>query len=172
MGAYIHFIKGNNKISIADVGFGVAQIIPILFKVICIAEKSYFENPVENFLSSILIIEEPEINLHPALQSKLADMFVDAARTFNIQFIIETHSEYLIRRLQYLTAKKEIKPEDTIIHYLFHPESEHTKKTGEQLRTIRIQEDGRLDKEFGTGFFDEADNLALNLYSYNKTQLN
>ena len=113
----------------------------------------------------IIIIEEPETNLHPALQSKLADMFVEASKLFSIQFIIETHSEYIIRRLQYLTAKKEIKSEDTIIHYLFNPESEHTKQTNEQLRTIRIKEDGRLDKEFGTGFFDESTKLIENIWN-------
>ena len=79
-----------------------------------------------------VIIEEPEINLHPAFQSKLADMFVEAAKVFNIQFIIETHSEYLIRRLQYLTAKKDIKTDDTVIYYFTHPEQ--LKKGEEQIK--------------------------------------
>jgi predicted ATPase len=151
-------LKVNDK-NIADVGSGYLQIFNIYLLIL-------------NNSQNTIIIEEPETNLHPALQSKLADMLVDAVKEFGIRFILETHSEYLIRRLQFLTAKNEIRPEDTIIHYLFDPKSEHTQRTGEQLRTIRIQKDGRLDKEFGTGFFDEADNLALNLYSYNKTQLN
>lgn len=151
--------KGRKTINIADLGAGVTQLITLIIKLSLHVDA--FSAKDINVVSAkkVMTFEEPEINLHPTLQSKLADMFVDAARTFKIQFIIETHSEYLIRRLQYLTAKKEIKPEDTIIHYLFHPESEHTQKTGEQLRTIRIQEDGRLDKEFGTGFFDESTKL-------------
>lgn len=148
-----------DKRNIADKGTGFSQLTNLYLLLL-------------GNRNNTIIIEEPETNLHPAMQSKLADMFVDAAKSFNIQLVIETHSEYLIRRLQFLTAKKELNSEDTIIHYLFHPDSEHTKKSNEQLRTIRIMEDGRLDKEFGTGFIDEADNLALDLYSYNKTQLN
>ncbi len=181
LGAYVYLIKNGKSITLADVGFGVAQFLPILLKIVSTAEDRFKEGEDALFIgeyiisgaiepayrSSILVIEEPEINLHPALQSKLADMFVDATRTFNIQFIIETHSEYLIRRLQFLTAKKEIQPEDTIIHYLFPPDSEHVKKTGEQLRTIKIMEDGRLDKEFGTGFFDESTKLIEQIWNIN-----
>ena len=49
-------------------------------------------------------------------------MFIETSEKFNIQFFIETHSEYLIRKLQYLTAKKEIKPEDSVIYYFNHPD--------------------------------------------------
>jgi predicted ATPase len=90
-------------------------------------------------------------------------MFIDAARTFNIQFIIETHSEYLIRKLQYLTAKGEIKPEDTVIYYFYPPDD--VPPGEEQVKRIDIQEDGSLTDDFGRGFFDEADNLAIDLYT-------
>lgn len=174
-------VRGEQKIDIADVGYGFTQLLPMMLKCVHVAHfkdanwclaNGYQTDEINPTNSRLIIIEEPETNLHPALQSKIADFIVDFSKHFDATVIIETHSEYLIRRLQFLTAKNEIKPEDTIIHYLFDPKSEHTQRTGEQLRTIRIQKDGRLDKEFGTGFFDEADNLALNLYSYNKTQLN
>lgn len=153
------FDKQNNTfLDLIDIGAGTTNITKIVLFL-----SQFFCADLFNYENKTVIIEEPETNLHPALQSKLADLFLDATITFNIQFIIETHSEYLIRRLQFLTAKKEIKPEDTIIHYLFHPESEHTQKTGEQLHTIRIQEDGRLDKEFGTGFFDESTKLMMSI---------
>ena len=150
-----YVVKNNynkSNINLADEGYGYSQLLPIIMCVL-------------NEKQKIIIIEEPETNLHPALQSKLADMFIEASKLFNIQFVIETHSEYIIRRLQYLTAKKEIKSVDTIIHYLFNPESEHAKQTGEQLRTIRIKEDGRLDKEFGTGFFDESTKLIESIWN-------
>ncbi len=95
----------------------------------------------------------------------LADMFVDAAKKFYIQFIIETHSEYLIRKLQYLTANKEheynIKPEDTAMYYFSDPKT--LKKGEKQIRRINIREDGILDGSFGTGFFDEATNLIIDI---------
>lgn len=177
----IQLVRGDERIDLADVGYGFTQLLPLILKAVNDCQfkdaewcdlNNYSSTKINPTNNRILIIEEPEVNLHPALQSKIADFIVDFSRNFDATVIIETHSEYLIRRLQFLTAKKEIIPEDTIIHYLFHPESDHTKSTGEQLRTIHIKEDGRLDKEFGTGFFDEADNLTLSLYSYNKNQLN
>ena len=118
----------------------------------------------------IVLIEEPESNLHPNYQSKLADLLVDATNNFNIQFIVETHSEYLIRKLQYLTAKNVIKPEDTIIHYFTDPKQ--LAKGEKQIKEIRIKKNGVLTQDFGTGFFDEADNLAIDLFQISDSAQN
>ena len=142
-------VKISNERSLYQVGYGITQLLPIILQI------ALLDN-------SLFIIEEPESNLHPALQSKLADFFVDASKEFNIQFIIETHSEYLIRKLQYLTAKKEIKPEDTQIYYFYPPND--VPEGEKQVYPINIEEDGSLTKNFGKGFFDEADNIALELF--------
>jgi predicted ATPase len=92
----------------------------------------------------------------------LADFLVDVARKFHITLLVETHSEYLIRKLQYLTAKKEITPADTAIYYFYDPENVPAGK--KQVEKINIQEDGRLDKNFGEGFFDEASQLISLLW--------
>ena len=93
------------RVSLADLGFGFSQLIPVFLKII--------------MSKNILIIEEPEANLHPDLQSKLADILHLAVKEFPKKtFIIETHSEYLIRKLQYLTAKKELISR-SISHLLF-----------------------------------------------------
>jgi AAA15 family ATPase/GTPase len=172
--------KKNKTQLVADVGYGITQVLSFLFEIaICAAEvvaeynkggasavqdlKSFSNDEEMNVLRKIIIVEEPEANLHPANQSKLVDIIVDAAATYGIQFIIETHSEYLIRKLQYLTAKGQIKPEDTQIYY-FHPPDD-VPQGEEQVKKINIQEDGSLNKEFGRGFFDEADNLAIDLYT-------
>lgn len=170
-------VRGEQKIDIADVGYGFTQLLPMMLKCVHVAHfkdanwclvNGYKTDEINPTNSRLIIIEEPETNLHPALQSKIADFIVDFSKHFDATVIIETHSEYLIRRLQFLTAKNEIKPEDTIIHYLFDPNSEHTKNTGEQLRTIRIKKDGRLDKEFGTGFFDESTKLMMSILTGEK----
>ena len=95
-----HSLEVNGR-PLVEQGTGISQIVYILLSIAL--------NP-EN--SKIFLIEEPEANLHPKFQSLLADMFIDATKTFNIQFIIETHSEYFIRKMQYLTAKKEVSPTD------------------------------------------------------------
>ena len=145
-------VKINTDISLNQVGYGFTQLLPLILQVV------FLEN-------NVFIIEEPESNLHPALQSKLADFFTEAAKNFEIQFIIETHSEYLIRKLQYLTANKEIIPADTKIYYFYPP---NNVPVGEkQIYAINIKEDGRLSKPFGNGFFDESSKLMIDLINLN-----
>jgi len=169
---------------LADLGYGLTQLMPILIKIACIQEKApetdptmiqlfrrfghyYDDNPSPG---TTLIIEEPETNLHPKFQSLLADLFIDANKRFNIQFILETHSEYLIRKLQYLTGQGNLKPADTAIYYFYNPDE---KPEGEkQIKKIEIGADGRLSDYFGQGFFDEADNLAMQLIVLNKNASN
>jgi len=150
-------IKLGSEISLYQVGYGVTQLLPIILQI------ALFDN-------SIFIIEEPEANLHPALQSKVADMFMEAIKEFNIQIIVETHSEYFIRKLQYLTAKKEISPADTQIYYFYPPDD--VPEGENQIYPINIQEDGSLSKNFGKGFFDEAGNLDLLLYQMTQSRKN
>ncbi len=150
--------------SLADLGYGVTQLLPILIRLATITEYIWQAPDPDNkngwgfYGKRILYIEEPETNLHPKLQSKLADILVEACETMKIQLIIETHSEYLIRKLQYLTAKKIISPEMTVIHYFYDPKEERPE--GEpQIKQINIQTDGRLTGQFGTGFYDESARL-------------
>ena len=164
------------KILLADAGFGISQYLNLLAQVIIASYSVYskyqrsnvahhmdLEEYIMEFKPEvpILLIEEPEAHLHPAFQSKLADMFIEAARTFNIQFIIETHSEYLIRKLQYLTAKGEIKPEDTAIYYFYPPDDGPPGE--DQVKRIDILKDGRLSSPFGEGFYDESARLMIEL---------
>jgi hypothetical protein len=153
---------------LADLGYGLTQLLPILLEIILVGSKNdnlyefYYTHPNSgNNFSSTLIIEEPETNLHPKFQSLLADLFVDASRKYRIQFIIETHSEYLIRKLQYLTGKGDLKSADTSLYYFYHPAEIPERE--KQVKKIEIQEDGSLSSDFGTGFYDEALNWKFEL---------
>ena len=115
----------------------------------------------------LFIIEEPESNLHPNNQTKLADLFIDAAWKFGHQFLIETHSEYLVRKLQFFIASGKIKAEDVQIYYFDKGENNVLK-----VVPINILSDGSLSKPFGTGFFDESDRIALDLFIARKNNLN
>lgn len=157
---------------LVDFGYGIKQLILILMHIAVIAKKNKKSKEVTNYegdygledyyVSSILLIEEPETNLHPKWQSLLATMFVDANELYNIQLIIETHSEYLIRKFQTLTAEGQINSEDVKIFYLRGPQKITTDR--KQIETILIDSDGSIDyKLFDDGFFDEADKLELSL---------
>ncbi|MEL3918162.1 AAA family ATPase [Aeromonas enteropelogenes] len=84
----ITVVQDGVELEITDVGFGISQVIPIL---------------VQAFISpagSITIVEQPEIHLHPKMQAWLTDALIQEALTYNKKFIIETHSEAIIRRIR------------------------------------------------------------------------
>lgn len=170
--------NGDNGRLLADEGHGITQLVSILLQIemAILSAKGEKVNRywgLDNldgygkkgfhYEINTIVIEEPEIHLHPRYQSWLAEMFVDAYENYNIHFIIETHSEYLIRKLQTLVATKIIDSKQTSIAYVY--DLAHLPLYTPQVKTIGISEDGRLMDSFGSGFFDEADNLALNLLS-------
>ena len=164
---------------LCDQGYGVTQLFVILLRIetaILESQKycddldfGYSTDPAVlstssiSYVPSTIAIEEPEVHQHPKFQSMLADLFVDAYKNYNVHFIIETHSEYLIRKLQNLVAQKGVAPNDISIVYVYDVKPKERKQGPPQINTINILSDGRLSDSFGKGFFDEADNLAMNL---------
>jgi len=144
-----------------------------LFVMMTFPKELYFDTSgiVESKTkNAVLIIEEPEANLHPNLQSKLADILVMAHQEFGVHFILETHSEYLIRKLQYLVAKKDISQDDVRIYYF--NSDEFVTVDEKKVKEIKIDEFGGLTDTFGPGFFDEATQLQFELYKLNQAQSN
>jgi predicted ATPase len=163
--------KRGKKLLLADLGYGFHQIIPIIIQIILNYRGSQNKSTIipMGCEENVIIIEEPESNLHPNLQPLLADLFIDAASKFNIQFILETHSEYLVRKIQYLTRKGKITQEDVNIYYF---NNENKKDQTSEIYEIKLLNDGALSNEFGPGFLDEADNLAIDLFNLNKSSSN
>lgn len=164
----IYIIKNGKEINLADYGFGYSQLLPIIISLYIHLQNL---NLALSF-SYYFIIEEPEANLHPALQSKLADILMIANKASNNswKFIIETHSEYFIRKLQYLTAKQELKTENCIIHYF--NSDENVTREEPKVKPIEINEEGNLTDNFGPGFYDEATRLQFELLKLNRNQSN
>jgi len=96
------------------VGFGNAQFLPVLV-------QCYYAPP-----DSVILIEQPEIHLHPSAQAWLADLFIDVIRSWergrakNVQLIIESHSEHFLRRLQRRIAERSFAREE-VAAYFFKP---------------------------------------------------
>jgi hypothetical protein len=96
---------GGQLASLADVGFGVSQFLPVLV------------SDLQLRPDSCLIVAQPEIHLHPSVQANLADYFIKQAHDHNRQYIIETHSEYLINRFRALIAKGKLGQDDISTYY-------------------------------------------------------
>jgi len=148
--------KYQKGIELADIGVGFIQLM-ILFLKLGILIYQYGKSPVK----PTVIIEEPEQNLHPALQSKLARLFYEVSKKYDIRFLIETHSEYLIRSTQNIVGNQKYKSQEEL-------------DMKNPFRVYYFQEDGlpydmgytptgMFSESFGEGFFDEAGKLFMTI---------
>ena len=85
-----------------------------------------------------------------------------------MQFIVETHSEYLIRRFQFLVADNHNELNSNNIKVIYVNEPYSKSKDIEQVYDLEIRSDGMFKKDFGAGFFDEATRLTLDLLKQQK----
>ena len=133
--------KNGPEVPLTDVGFGVSQVLPIL--VLCYTVEE----------GSIIVLEQPEIHLHPAAQSALAGELVRFAAERNLQFIIESHSEAFLRRFRLLLATEEFEnnftPEDLKLY--FCEQDEFGKG---QLDLLELDEYGQV-KNWPEDFFGD-----------------
>lgn len=149
---YIRKIGDNNRYNLSDTGFGYSQILPIVTQLWFIASNSKKKwNPLR--YPTTIIIEQPELHLHPKLQSKLISAMCSLANR-NFRFIIETHSETIINKIGDLIYNKKIGNEDVNIQIF--------SKRNEKMETI--VEPASYDKEgflenWPIGFFDEGNYL-------------
>lgn len=123
------------KVNITDMGVGTSQILPIIIEGFIINEDS------------VLLIEQPEIHLHPKAQSILGDLFIDIMKE-DKYLIIETHSEHLIQRIQRRIAECEISKEDVNFYYIT------MSKDGSIIKKITLNDNG-IFENIPDGFFDD-----------------
>ncbi|WP_440060516.1 DUF3696 domain-containing protein [Pseudomonas syringae] len=98
--AYVKKDKHSAPALLTDVGFGVSQVLPALVLLYYVPE------------GSVVIMEQPEIHLHPSVQSRFADLILSVSKTRKLQIILESHSEHILRRLQRRVAEQEIDADD------------------------------------------------------------
>lgn len=150
-----------NWIQLADMGLGSIQAMQLIFRIANILDSDMYEKILidSNQLVTVFI-EEPELNLHPALQSKLADLFFEASDKYHVRFIIETHSEYILRRSQVIVAVNdlEIAPNENPFCVYYFPN-----ENSQLPYRMKYQSDGVFDKNFGNGFFDAASSSTIEL---------
>lgn len=127
---------------LTHVGVGVSQVLPILVLSL-LSDKG-----------STIIFEQPELHLHPRVQTRLADFFVSMI-SLDKQCVIETHSEYLINRLRFRSAvsKDNLIPENVVV-YFAEQDKGHSK-----YKQITINKYGVIP-DWPIGFFDESEALS------------
>ena len=120
--------------NLKDVGFGISQILPIVTE--GIASKK----------GTLLLIEQPEIHLHPKAQAELADLFIELAKSDKTS-VIETHSEHMMLRFARRIAEGELSKEDIVL-YEFTLDS-----NGTNVKRTDFDENGNIEK-WPAGFFE------------------
>ncbi len=186
-------VENGEWCDLCDLGTGSNHLFVLLLSLACLLVKY-----VSPSIRPIIAIEEPEMNLHPKFQSMLTQLFKEAndfvrkkaniykellglsdevIENFGFQFVIETHSEYVIRKSQILVAEfardnkifdeKELKEILPIQIYYFPPE------INESPYIMNFRTNGTFETTFGKGgFFDEAGNSHLRLIKIAKDSRN
>lgn len=178
LGVQIRLFKQSGKECqlLADEGYGITQLISVLLEIETailnatpVKENGYYglhnlpQFKHEALSQAITIaLEEPEIHLHPKYQSMIAEMLMDAYKRFNIHFIIETHSEYLLRRTQFMVAQEKYENQDMLLKecpfkVFYFPEEG-------SAYDMQYRVNGKFTQSFGEGFFDEADKWVMKMY--------
>ncbi|WP_440969632.1 DUF3696 domain-containing protein [Peribacillus frigoritolerans] len=143
--------RTDTPVSHRDVGIGISQTLPVLVSAYASKNK-------------IIAIEQPELHLHPGLQSELGDVFINSALGGNNNtFILETHSEHLILRIMRRIRESfhfnlpdglpSISPDDVCILYV-----EPMGADGSAIRHLELDEEGELLDPWPGGFFEEGFN--------------
>ena len=133
---------GRRPHDLTHVGVGVSQVLPILVSSL-LADSD-----------TTLIFEQPELHLHPKVQTLLADFFLSMSRVGK-QCIVETHSEYIVNRLRFRAAASTSDSWAESVKIFFVEKTEH----GSSFRPVVMNEYGAI-ADWPEGFFDESQREA------------
>ncbi|MFZ2727015.1 MAG: DUF3696 domain-containing protein [Methylococcaceae bacterium] len=140
--AIVKINKQSPETFLTDVGFGVSQVLPALVLLYYVPE------------GSIILMEQPEIHLHPSVQSGLADVILYVAKQRNLQVIVESHSEHLLRRLQRRIAEAQYLVDELKLYFC------HSENGASQLSDLKINHYGEIENWPANFFGDEMAEIA------------
>ena len=136
------------EVNLTDVGFGISQILPVIV-------SCFYAAP-----HTTVLMEQPELHLHPAVQSEMADLFIEAIHAREdgedrgMQFIIESHSEHFLHRLQRRVAEERLKQDEVALYFC------ENGIEGSELRPLDVDLYGNI-ANWPAGFFgDEMGDLV------------
>jgi len=145
-GVVLYLLGRGSKIrlQLRDVGYGCSQLLPVLLAAV--------------YPSDVACVEQPELHLHPRQQGHLTDLFIDSSATQPeggnsagpTQWIVETHSEAIISRLQRRIRQGRLSSNDVSVLFV-EPSVE-----GSRVIPLRLDEKGQFIDEWPGGFFEET----------------
>lgn len=131
-------LRSGAPVHLDEVGYGVSQLLPVID--VCVHANE-----------QVICIEEPELHLHPRLQSRLANLFATSVIERGNQILVETHSESLLLRARRLVRRGILQPSDVAVLYV-----DNTSAKGVSVRRLRLGDEGELLDPWPTGFFDDS----------------
>ena len=152
--------KSDGKMkSLSDLGMGSNQLVILLLRLATIMHRNRIQK-ISGYRPTI-VIEEPEQNLHPSIQSKLVELFYMLNEKYKIRFIVETHSEDIIRKAQVFVGDMESKPQEEVdeknpFKVFFFPSNGVPYNMG-------MAPTGKFLRNFDEGFFDVAAKLNMEI---------
>ena len=124
-------------VDLSSVGVGVSQVLPVIL--MCL-----LSNPAD-----LLILEQPELHLHPALQKRMADFLLTFVRAGR-QVIVETHSDHLVNQLRYQVAADQTDEIQKLVKLIFAEQTDGITT----YRESEINEYGGMSEDWPDGFLD------------------
>ncbi len=157
---FISIFDDENKeeiggIDLADKGIGSIQLVILLLRLATLIRKYKGQKLT-------ILLEEPEQNLHPAVQSKLADLVYSINKEFEVRFVIETHSEYLVRHFQVLAAKL-LYEDNTSLDEINKCMKVYYLSQERGLVDMLFNDNAKFKDSFDEGFFDQATRESLTI---------
>jgi len=127
----------DREVDLTAVGVGVSQILPVVL--LCLLAAP----------GTLVVLEQPELHLHPRLEQKLADFLLACARSGR-QLVVETHSEHLVNRLRYRVASDPTDASHELIKLVFAESRDGVTS----YREPEINQYGGIGGDWPTGFLD------------------
>ncbi|MEA2393315.1 MAG: hypothetical protein QOJ82_1206 [Solirubrobacteraceae bacterium] len=137
------------EVKLTDIGFGVGQVLPVLTQA--------FYAPAR----STVLMEQPEIHLHPSVQAELADLLIAAVNAREegapreVQLIVESHSEHLLRRLLRRIAEEKIDESDVALYFC------SASNTGSAMERLDVDSYGDIRNWPPEFFGDELEDVSV-----------